>query len=312
MQLFVYTALSTPDRAYLRERLPPDIDVTFYHDLAPDQQFPTYQEADVLFGNPSPTWLEAGPSPLLRFWQLDSAGFERYRHLHPSVPVANMGDFFSWPCAETMLGGLLSIYRRLGELAVLQAQRRWSDRASARNHSGLLRGKRVVILGAGSIARALRQLLGGFECPVQLLARTHPEASLRTQADLLAVLPDTDVVVNCLPGSAEGFFAAELFEAMPPGSIYASVGRGNTTDESALLRLLEAGYLGGAVLDVTAVEPLPADSPLWTLPNVLLTQHTGGGQVHEDRGKIEMLLRNLDNLRHGRPLKNLVDLSRGY
>jgi glyoxylate/hydroxypyruvate reductase A len=99
---------------------------------------------------------------------------------------------------------------------------------------------------------------------------------------------------------------------MPPGSLYASVGRGNTTDEPALIAALQAGRLGGAVLDVTATEPLPPDSPLWTLPNVLLTQHTGGGQPFEDEGKVEILLRNLQHLRRGEPLENLVDLTRGY
>ena len=66
------------------------------------------------------------------------------------------------------------------------------------------------------------------------------------------------------------------------------------------------------MLDVTAIEPLPADNPLWTLPHVLLTQHTGGGQHREDECKADMLLRNLENLRNSQPLENLVDLSRGY
>lgn len=312
MRLFVYSPLSALARAYLLQQLPPEVDVTFNADLAPEDQFPTFQEAEILLGNPPPVWLAAGPSPRLRFWQIDSAGFERYRHLHLALPVANMGDFFAWPCAETMVGGLLALYRHLGELAVLQAQKKWVGGAYVRNRAGQLRGKRVVVLGAGGIALALRQQLSGFECPVQLLARTHPEAQLRSKEDLRAVLPETDIVINTLPGSAEGFFSAELLDAMRPGSLYASVGRGNTTDEPALIRLLQAGYLGGAVLDVTAIEPLPADNPLWALPNVLLTQHTGGGQPLEDEGKVDVLLRNLENLRHGRPLENLVELSRGY
>ena len=266
----------------------------------------------MLLGNPPPVWLAAGPSPQLRFWQIDSAGFERYRHLRLALPVANMGDFFAWPCAETMVGGLLALYRHLGELAVLQANRKWVGGAYVRNRAGLLRGKRVVVLGAGAIARALRQQLSGFECPVRPLARTNPEAQLHSKEDLEAALPETDIVINTLPGSAEGFFSAELVQAMRPGSIYASVGRGNTTDEPTLIRLLQAGYLGGAVLDVTAIEPLPADNPLWTLPNVLLTQHTGGGQALEDENKADMLLRNLQNLRNGQHLENLVDLNRGY
>ena len=312
MRLFIYSSLSASARAYLQKQLPTDVEATFNHDLAPDHQFSTFQEADVLLGNPPPPWLATGASSLLSLWQIDSAGFERYRHLRPSFPVANMGDFFAWPCAETVVGGLLALYRHLPELAVLQGQRQWASRANVRNRSGLLRGKRVVVLGAGAVAQAVRQQLAGFECPVQLLARTNPEAQLRSKAALHAVLPDTDIVVNCLPGSAEGFFSADLLAAMRPGSIYASVGRGNTTDEPALLRLLQAGYLGGAVLDVTALEPLPTDNPLWTLPNVLLTQHTGGGQQFEDEGKVDALLRNLERMRTGQPLENLVDLSRGY
>lgn len=312
MHLFVYSPLNTSARAYLHQQLPAEVEVTFSHDLAPEDQFPAFQEAEVLLGNPPPAWLAAGPSPLLRFWQIDSAGFERYRHLRLDVPVANMGDFFAWPCAETMVGGLLALYRHLGELAVLQAEKKWVGGAYVRNRAGLLRGKRVVLLGAGAIALAVQQQLSGFECPVQLLARTHPKAQLRTKEDLKTVLPATDIVINTLPGSAEGYFSAELLEAMRPGSLYASVGRGNTTDEPALIRLLQTGHLGGAVLDVTAVEPLPANNPLWALPNVLLTQHTGGGQHHEDESKVDVLLRNLEHLRHGQSLENLVDLSRGY
>lgn len=312
MLLYVYSPLSASARAYLQQQLPAEAEVVFRSDLAPEDQFPAFQEAEVLLGNPPPTWLAAGPSPRLRFWQVDSAGFERYRHLHLALPVANMGDFFAWPCAETMVGGLLALYRHLGELAVLQAKRQWVGGAYVRNRAGLLRGKRVVVLGAGAIALALRQQLSGFECPVRLLARTNPAAELHSVADLKAALSETDIVINTLPGSAEGFFSAELMAAMRPGSLYASVGRGNTTDEPALIAALQAGHLGGAVLDVTAIEPLPADNPLWALPNVLLTQHTGGGQHHEDERKVEALLRNLERLRHSQPLENPVDLSRGY
>ena len=312
MQLFVYSPLSAPSRAHLQQRLAADVTVTFSNDLPLEQQFPAFQEAEVLLGNPPPAWLTAGPPPLLRFWQIDSTGFERYRSVQLPIPVANMGDFFAWPCAETVVGGLLSLCRYLPELAALQAQKKWVGGAFARNRAGVLRGRRVVVLGAGAIGLAVRQQLAGFECPVRLLSRTNSQADLRSKADLVAALPQTDIVINCLPGSAEGFFSADLVAAMAPGSIYASVGRGNTTDEPALIAALEAGYLGGAVLDVTAIEPLPTDNPLWALPNVLLTQHTGGSQHHEDEGKVNALLRNLSHLHTGHPLENLVELSRGY
>ncbi|SFQ47714.1 Phosphoglycerate dehydrogenase [Hymenobacter arizonensis] len=311
MRLFVYSPLSAPARQHLEAHLPADISATFSHDLSPDQQQEALQAAEVLLGNPPPAWF-ANALPNLRFWQIDSSGFERYRHLQLSIPVANLGDFFAWPCAETMVAGLLALYRHLPELAVLQTQKKWVGGAYVRNRAQLLRRRRVVILGAGAIGQAVRLQLTGFECYTQLLARTDPQAQLHSKEELKAVLPDTDIVVNCLPGSAEGFFSADLVAAMRPGSIYASVGRGNTTDEPALIAALQSGHLGGAVLDVTATEPIPTENSLWSLPNVLLTQHTGGGQPFEDEGKVDVLLRNLSLFQNGELLENLVELSRGY
>ncbi|TPG72209.1 D-2-hydroxyacid dehydrogenase [Hymenobacter nivis] len=312
MRLFIYSPLSPAARTYLHQHLPAGHTVTYNADVPAEQQAAAFQQAEAVLGNVPPAWLAAGAPAGLRFWQIDSAGFERYRGVQLGVPVANMGDFFAWPCAETMVAGLLALYRHLPELAVFQAEKRWVGGAFVRNRAGLLRGKRVIILGAGAIALAIRQQLSGFGCPVQLLARTSPSAELHSVDELKAALPEADIVINTLPGSADGFFSADLVGALRPGSIYASVGRGNTTDEPALLGALQAGRLGGAVLDVTATEPLPAASPLWALPNVLLTQHTAGGQPLEDEGKVDTFLANLAHFQAGEPLENLVDLARGY
>ena len=311
MRLFVYSPLSPAARQHLHNQLSADVAVTFSHDLPTEQRMAAFEAAEVLLGNPPPSWFTR-PLPNLRFWQIDSSGFERYREVQLNIPVANMGDFFAWPCAETMVAGLLALYRHLPELALLQAEKKWVGGAFVRNRAQLLRGRRVVILGSGAIGQAVRQQLTGFECEMQLLARTDPQAQLYSKEELKAALPATDIVVNCLPGSAKGFFSADLVDAMRPGSIYASVGRGNTTDEAALIEALQTNRLGGAVLDVTATEPLPTDNPLWTLPSVLLTQHTGGGQPFEDEGKVDVLISNLALLRKGQPLDNLVELSRGY
>ena len=311
MNLFVYSGLNASAQAQLIHQLPTGCTVAFRSSLLPTEQRAAFLAANVLMGNLPLSWFAAGLPPKLQLWQIDSAGFERYAGLRLPCPVANVGDFYAWPCAETMTAGLLALYRRLPELALLQAEKQWVG-APIRTRTGLLRHKRVIILGAGAIGLALRQQLSGFACQVQLLARANPIAQLHSQAELLAALPTTDIVVNCLPGSAAGFFSAELIQAMPSGSFYASVGRGNTTDEPALIAALQAGRLGGAVLDVTAQEPLPPDSPLWTLPNVLLTQHSGGGQPGEEEGKVDILLRNLGHLLRGEPLENLVDLARGY
>jgi phosphoglycerate dehydrogenase-like enzyme len=311
MRLFVYSQLSDAARTYLLQQLPAGLTPVFRADLPPAEQPAAFHRAEVLLGNPPPAWFAAAVPPGLRFWQIDSAGFEQYGALPLPCPVANVGDYFAWPCAETIVAGVLAHYRRLDELARLQARQQWVG-APLRKTLRLLRGQRVVVLGAGAIARAVREQLGGFRCQVQLLARSSPEAQLHSAAELAAVLPSTDLVVNCLPGSARGFFSAELIRAMQPGSVYASVGRGTTTDELALIQALQAGHLGGAVLDVTQQEPLPPGHPFWTMPQVLLTQHTAGGQPREDEGKVDILLRNWARVQQGQPPESPVHLARGY
>lgn len=310
MNLFVYTSLSETLRGAFRQQLPADVSVTFRNELPAEEQRVAFKSAELVMGNPPPAWWEQPPTNL-RFWQLDSAGFDGYQNVRTDAQVANMGDFFAWPCAETIVAGTMTYYRHINELAVLQHQQRWVG-APIRYTLGLLRKKRVIILGAGAIGQAVRQMLTGFDCSVRMLARTDPAAHLRSVDDLKAALPDTDLVVNTLPGTAKGFFSKELIDVMPPGSVFANVGRGSTIDEPALIVALQSGRLGGAVLDVTATEPLPSDSPLWTLPNVILTQHTAGGQPNEDWGKLEQCLRNLSRLRRGEPLENAVELGKGY
>ena len=255
MQLFVNTALSDALKDTLRQQLPPDIVPVFRRDLPTDDQPPAFRSADIVLGNPPAAWFSES-LPNLKFWQLDSAGFDGYKNARLTAQVANMGDYFAWPCAETMMAGLLALYRRIPELAVLQNRTEWVG-VPIRARTGLLRHKQIVVLGTGAIGQAVRQMLTGFDCTTKMLARTDPQADLHSADELKAVLPQTDIVVNCLPGTATGFFSAELIATMKPGSIYASVGRGSTTDEPALIEALQSGRLGGAVLDVTNTEPLP-------------------------------------------------------
>ncbi|RIV23461.1 D-2-hydroxyacid dehydrogenase [Fibrisoma montanum] len=310
MLIFVYTRLNDTTRAAIRQQVSAFADVQFRSELPEHELESTFERADVVMGNVPPAWVARAPQTL-QFWQLDSAGFDGYQNLRLSVPVANMGDFFAWPCAETIVAGIIGLYRHIHELAVLQHQRNWVG-VPIRYKLGLLRRKRVVILGTGAIGQAVRTMLTGFECEVNMLARTDPRAELHSVDELKAILPQTDLVINTLPGTAKGFFSADLIRAMPADGVYANIGRGSTTDEPALIEALQQGRLGGAVLDVTATEPLPADSPLWAMPNVILTQHTGGGQQTEDEGKAAQFLRNLHRFRNGEPLENPIDLSKGY
>src|SRR5690606_19992492 len=142
-----------------------------------------------------------------------------------------------------------------------------------------------------------------------------PDAQFRTRAELEDALPWADIVIACLPGTEEtrGFFTQEMIDRMRADAIFCNIGRGSLlAGEEALASALERGRLGGAVLDVTAQEPLPPDHRFWTCPRIILSQHTGGGTASEFDGMIGIFLQNLALFREGRPLLNQVQLERGY
>ena len=305
--VFIYSDINENLRDYLRSKI---TSISFHDAADPKTSEQSFSSADALMGNPPAHWFSKS-LPNLKFWQLDSAGFDQYKGIETSAMVANMGDFFSLTCAETILAGLISFYRRIPELAVLKREKKWIGKP-LRYGMENLSGKSVIILGAGTIARHIRELLTGFNCDVTFVARKNPDARIHSREELLNSIGDAQIVINTLPGAAGQYVTADLFEAMADGAVYASVGRGTTTDETALIRYLVSGKLGGAILDVTEKEPLPISSPLWELPQVILTQHTGGGHRLEDEGKVEQFLTNLDLFQRGRSIQNPVSLSRGY
>ncbi|WP_205500717.1 D-2-hydroxyacid dehydrogenase [Rufibacter psychrotolerans] len=310
MHLFIYSELDQHQQAYLLEHLPTGITPFLYSAADPQQGREAFSGADLLLGNPPADWFTGG-APSLKFWQLDSAGFDQYQRVQVSATVANMGNFFAEACAETMVAGILALYRGLPTLVKLQQEKVWQGK-QVRFTLELLSRKSVVILGAGTIGLAAKKMLEGFGANVLMTARHNPTAQIHSREKLLQHLPHTDIVINTLPGNLHHYVNADFIGQMKKGSLYANVGRGNTTDETALIKALEEGHLGGAVLDVTQVEPLPQESPLWQMENVLLTQHTGGGQAHEVERKIDRFLANLQRFSSGQEIRDQVSLSQGY
>lgn len=311
MRIYIYTYLSDLLRLRLLKGISESHKVEF-RELNDSEEtiHKMCLQAELILGNPPASAMKAVESTVV-FWQLDSAGFDKYKHLRLEGKASNMGDWFARPCAETIVGGLVALYRGIDTLSLLKKEKTWVGH-TLRGNLRLLDRQNVIVLGGGTIGTATRAILEGFRCSVQTLARTSPEAELRTKQDLLAALPLVDLVVNTLPGTADQFVDREVLEGMKPGSVYANVGRGNTTDEAALIELVQSGHLSGAVLDVTEHEPLPENNPLWTMENVVLTQHTGGGQADEDVGKVDLFVRNLKNLEANAALESEIDLSRGY
>ncbi|MFT3827965.1 MAG: NAD(P)-dependent oxidoreductase [Chitinophagaceae bacterium] len=309
-KLFVYSSYSPSFQQYLVQHLPENIATSFKTNLPDADARKAFREASIVAGNPPLDWFDPLPEQLT-FWQLDSAGFEKYSQLALTIPVANMGDFFARPCAETIVGGVLAWYRGIPQSVRLQDAHHWNGKA-IRNTVQLLGRQQVIVLGAGAIGMAVKEMLTGFGCTIHMAARSNPAATIHSKEELLQALSATNLVINTLPGSADKYMTEELFAALPNGSVYASVGRGNTTDETAMIAVLQSGKLAGAVLDVTEKEPLPADNPLWNMPEVILTQHSGGGRADEDTGKIDLLIANINSFIKGGKIENPVTLSRGY
>ncbi|MFM2092945.1 MAG: hypothetical protein RIS70_69, partial [Planctomycetota bacterium] len=141
----------------------------------------------------------------------------------------------------------------------------------------------------------------------------HVEQLLPADA-LPEILPQLDVLILCVPLNAqtEGMIGQHTFSAMPRGSILINVARGPVVVESELVEALQSGQLGGAGLDVTEVEPLPIDSPLWDMPQVLITPHVGAQSLRRADVTTKFLAANLSRYVLGRPLRNVVDKSLGY
>jgi glyoxylate/hydroxypyruvate reductase A len=313
MIIYCHSTLTEHLRNKLIEALTPQHEIYFHVQLASEEESANiFRKADFILGNPPVNWFE-NVSENLQLWQLDSAGFDQYASvsLPDDVKVANMGNWFARPCAETIVGGVLTLYRGLDDLILLQQKSEWVG-AALRSDLRILHGQNVIILGAGTIGQAVNDILKGFGSFTHLHARTSPDATLRNREDLFNELPHADLVINTLPGTAVKFADADFFRTIKKGAVYASVGRGSTTDEQALIEALHSGHLDGAVLDVTEKEPLPEDSPLWKMKNVILTQHTGGGRADEHLGKVDLFLNNIFAIENGSDIFDQINLGKGY
>ena len=266
--------------------------------------------AAIVFGNPAPDVVAA--NSCLRWLQLESVGFGEYAGLDwsrsgQSAQVTNLAGFFADPVAETALAGILSLGRGIDRLVELRKRRDWVG-DPVRGSLRLLCGSHVVLFGRGTINSRLAELLKPFRCRITAFGRDWTSDSLDS------ALATADVVVATVPHTPEtiGLFDADRLSRLKPGAVFCNLGRGSLVDEEALARALAQEHLGGAVIDVTHDEPLPGGHVFWTAPNVILTQHSGGGSGDEINRKIDRFLENLSRFRSGTPLIGLVDFTRGY
>lgn len=261
---------------------------------------------------PNVRWLQATSSGIGQFVQR-----MQYPRRMPETVFTTASGVHARPLAEFALMSMLGHVR--GLLATVHAQRakRWERFAGTD-----LEGRTVVVVGYGSIGQEIGRLAGAFGVnvvgvrrrPEGIEARAVHADELFGPAELMEVLPRADFLVLAAPHTAETekMIGAAQLAALPRGAALVNVGRGSLTDEPALIRALESGHLGAAYLDVFAQEPLPVDSPLWSMPNVLVSPHSGSTSDRENGRIVDLFCENLERWRAGEPLLNQLDVERLY
>ncbi len=261
-------------------------------------------------------------APRLAWVHSATAGVERL--LVPAaagrgLTITNARGVFSDPIAEYVLMMILAIIRRLPQLLELQRERTWQPLPATE-----MRDTTVGIVGLGSIGRAVASLSLGFGARVIAIRRSGAEgpADATTAGierilrphQLPELLAESDMVVLALPLTHDtiDLFDAHMLARMRPGSWLLNVARGGLVNERALIGALRDGPMAGAVLDAFREEPLPPDSPLYGLPNLIVTPHTSWTSGRVLDRTIELFRDNLLRYIAGEPLLNIVDTTKGY
>ncbi len=261
---------------------------------------------------------QAGRS--LRWVHIGDAGVEGCLFpalLNSDVILTNSRGIHTEYMAEWALAALFSFTQVFTEAAAWRLDREWGthkDRIVRRRQ--LLAGKRALIVGYGTIGSAIASKLRavGVECEGVVTRLRSADIPLHTADSLPKIISNFDIVVIMVPITplTEGLFTHDLLQTMKTGSVLLNLARGKVLDESALIQALQNGPLAFAALDVFSQEPLPADSPLFTIPNLLMTPHISGNFPDYTQAVHRLFLENLGLFLSGRPLVNIADKVRGY
>jgi phosphoglycerate dehydrogenase-like enzyme len=255
-------------------------------------------------------------SPALQWVHIHSAGADRQIYLDlmtQGVQVSTSSGANAQVVASVALAGILALARRFPLLWTEQQTRQWIPMMGERMPRDLP-GQTATIVGWGPIGQKLGSLLQALGMEVVAVRQQVPSmpdaanVAMVSFGDWQQVLPQTDWLILACPltPKTRQLVNAQALALLPPGAHLVNVARGEVVDELALVAALQSGHLGGAFLDVFAHEPLPDDSPLWTLPQVMVTPHAAG---HSDGNEARVGQIFVDNLRcwtEGVPLRNTV------
>ncbi|UNX55068.1 phosphoglycerate dehydrogenase [Georgenia sp. TF02-10] len=310
--------LLLPDSLPLDPTLPAGVTAVTYDAGAPVPAEHRDAEALVVWGSARADLAAvAGEMPNLRWVQTLSAGPDSVlaAGFPDDVVITAGAGLHSRTVTEHALALVLALVRRLPAAARAQGEHRWATELGGvqpLHPAGAvttLIDARVLVWGFGHIGQTLAPLLRDLGATVRGVARSAGQRAgfdVVAETSIMDELPDTDVLVMILPATAETAHVldAERLAALPDHAYVVNVGRGATVDEDALVRALTEGRIAGAALDVTAVEPLPAESPLWDAPNLILTPHAAGGRPV---GADELISHNVAALLNGSPLRGVVE-----
>lgn len=275
-------------------------------------------EAEVIYGFRLPQNVIAR-APSLKWIQVMAAGVDRYLSdeiLQSHVTVTNASGIHATTISEFVMGLMLMFVKRSDLCFQLKQQKRWQQ-----FNPGTLRGKTVGIVGLGNIGREVARLSRAFGMNVVATRRSAHEGQHSRNVDrvyaperIKELLAGSDFVALTLPLTMltrHSIGEAEL-RSMKPGVYLINIARGNIIDEKALIRALEEKWIAGAGLDVFAEEPLPSDSPLWVLPNVIFSPHIAGGMENYIERTNGIFCENLGRYLNKRKLFNVVSKQHGY
>lgn len=279
------------------------------------------KDADAVLGFCSAELLAAGPG--IRWIQTYSAGVERCIAIpalrERSILLTNMQRVAGPVMAEHVMAMMLAYARGLHVYIPDRMAARWTRELPAPGRMITLEGKTVLVVGLGGIGievakrahalgmRVLATRASGREGPTFVSYVGLPD-------ELHKLAAEADFVVNTTPltPATTGLFDAKFFAAVKPGAFFVNVGRGRSVVQADLIGALRSGRLGGAGLDVTDPEPLPSDSPLWQMQNVILTPHVSANSDVDDSVRLAIGIENLRRYVAGEKVLSVVDVAKGY
>lgn len=258
-------------------------------------------------------------APRLRWVQATSSGIgplvERLGLAGSPLQITNAAGIHAQPLAEFVLFAALHFAKEMPRVNTWQSQRHWERFCGYE-----VAGSRMTLIGLGRVGSRIAEVSAAIGIEVTGHRRTPRDGAppgvrrVVDAAGLDAVLPETDLLVIAAPDTPE---TANLIDRrrlglLPAGAVIVNVGRGALIDEQALIEMLQSGRLRGAALDVFAREPLPTDSPLWGMPNVIVSPHSASTVVQENDRLVDLFIENLHRYLDGRPLVNVFDHARSY